>query len=385
MNSRFFIYFDVKANKEIIKYRKLNKEYILDTNNPDLLKEFDIDEKEDPYHIIREDLTQEIKGYTPAYEAIFINTFNELYDYEIRIQSIGKLLIDFLNINLDNSSDLKDFALKYGLDTLLYMDKQNLLNSCITYTVPEFEELFTRFFESVKNTVSKLQIEFKEALDFCFFDSGNADINGLNPKQRYFLSFHGCNDKLYYTKIPKFEKYSKGISVDYDSFFNTKINLKEFSKEQLIYAVASKDFTFAPSSYSCPKLENALFISFINLLETKNLHINKCANCGRLFIPSSKSNEKYCNYPLKNNLSRTCKDVGADKKYKDKLKEDEVSKLISDTSSRLNMRVLRNPDIEEYKIRLNYWQNNYRIQKEKYLKGEITQDELINWINNAGR
>ena len=86
MNSRFFIYFDVKANKEIIKYRKLNKEYVLDTNNPDLLREFDIDEKENPYHIIREDLTQEIKGYTPAYEAIFINTFNELYDYEIRIQ-----------------------------------------------------------------------------------------------------------------------------------------------------------------------------------------------------------------------------------------------------------------------------------------------------------
>ena len=43
MNSRFFIYFDVKANKEIIKYRKLNKKYVLDTNNPDLLREFDID------------------------------------------------------------------------------------------------------------------------------------------------------------------------------------------------------------------------------------------------------------------------------------------------------------------------------------------------------
>jgi len=49
------------------------------------------------------------------------------------------------------------------------------------------------------------------------------------------------------------------------------------------------------------------------------------------------------------------------------------------------MRVLRNPDIKEYKARLDYWQNNYRIQKEKYIKGEITQDELISWINNAGR
>ena len=63
-----------------------------------------------------------------------------------------------------------------------------------------------------------------------------------------------------------------------------------------------------------------MFVSFINLLDTADLHINTCANCGKLFIPTSKSNEIYCDNPLVDDPSHTCKMVGADKKYKDKIK-----------------------------------------------------------------
>ena len=99
MNSRFFIYFDVKENKEIIKYRKLNKEYVLDTNETDLLNEFDIYEEENPYHIIDKEFVANITEFTPAYEAIFINTASDIEDYEMRVQPIGTFLVDFLNIN----------------------------------------------------------------------------------------------------------------------------------------------------------------------------------------------------------------------------------------------------------------------------------------------
>lgn len=355
MNSRFFVYFDVNENKEIIKYRNLNKEHVEGTD------------------------------ITPAYETIFINTTSDIEDYEMRIQPIGTFLIDFLNINLDNCFDLKNFAFKYGLDSLLYLDKSNLLHSYLTYFVAEFEKLFIKFFESVKNTVARLQIEFKETIEFCFNDSGDIKINKLNPKQRYFLSFHGCDNDIYYAKQPKFQKYSKGISLEYDSFFNTDIKLSEFTTKQLINTIASKDFAFAPSFYTCSKLENALFLSFVNLLDVKELHINKCANCGRFFIPASKSNEKYCANPIANAPTRTCKDVGADKKYKEKIKDDEIISLIRNTSSTLSMRVKRNPDIKEHKTKYNKWKVDYPIQMKKFQDGEITKDELINWINDARR
>lgn len=382
MYNYFNIYFDLHSNQEIIKYRKLRKEYILSSDDSDLLNEFQINEEENPYHIIH---SKEITKLTPAYEAIFVNVVDNIYDFETRIQPIGTFLLGLLNINLDNYSDLKKFAFKYGLDILLYMDKSNILNSCIIYSLNDFDELFIKFFDSVKNTIAKLQQKFKEAIDFCFNDSGDKDINKLNPMQRYFLSFHGCDANIYFTKIPKFQKYSKGISIDFGSFFNTDIHLSEFNAKQLLSTVASKDFAFAPSFYSCPKLENALFISFVNLLETKDLHINKCANCGKLFIPTSKSNEIYCDNPLVDEPSHTCKMVGADKKYKDKIKDDEILKLIRNTSSTLSMRVKRNPDIKEHKIKNDKWKSDYPIQMKKYQNQEITKDELIKWINDVRR
>ena len=96
-------------------------------------KEFQIQDDENPYHII---VPNEIKDYTPAYEAIFVNSLDDL---DIKIQPIGTFLIDFLNINLDNSYDLKSFAFKYGLDILLYMDKSNTFLTYLTYSVNEFD------------------------------------------------------------------------------------------------------------------------------------------------------------------------------------------------------------------------------------------------------
>ena len=153
----------------------------------------------------------------------------------------------------------------------------------------------------------------------------------------------------------------------------------------MIQAVSSKEFIFAPSFYSCSKIENALFLSFINLIEINDLHINKCANCSKFFIPTSKSNEKYCNYKLNDGSGRTCKDVGADRKYKAKIKDDEINSLIRNISSTLSMRVKRNPDIIEHKTKYDSWKENYPIQMKKFQNNEITKDELINWINNARR
>ena len=77
--------------------------------------------------------------------------------------------------------------------------------------------------------------------------------------------------------------------------------------------------------------------------------------------------------------------VGADKKYKDKIKDDEILKLIRNTSSTLSMRVKRNPDIKEHNIKNDKWKSDYPIQMKKYQNKEITKDELIKWINDVRR
>lgn len=382
MNNHFNIYFDLKSNQEIIKYRKLTKAYILDSQDQELLMVYGIDEDKNPFHIID---FKSVTENTPVYEAVFFNTLHDIDYFETKVQPIGTYLIDFLNINLNDGNDLKKFAFKYGLDIFLKLDSLNLLNSYLIYTVSDFDKIFTKFFNYIKDDLYELQQEFKESILFCFNDSGDKKLNKLNPKQRYFLSFHGCNDNIYFTKTPKFQKYAKGISIDYDSFFNTDINLTNFTTEELINTISSKDFEFAPCFYSCLRLENSLFISFINLLELEILHIKTCANCGKLFIPTSKSNEVYCDNPLVDDPSRTCKVVGADKKYKAKIKDNEIITLIRSTSSTLSMRVKRNPDIKEHKIKYDKWKISYPVQMKKYQDRKITKDEFINWINDVRR
>lgn len=382
MDNHFNIYFDLESNKEIIKYRKLYKEYVLDIQEQEDLIEYGINENENPYHIID---VKDITAEAPTYEAVFTDCISGPDSYEIKVQPIGTYIIDFLNINLTNENDLKAFVFKYGLDILYYLDESNFLSICLFYTTIDFDRCFTKFFNSVKKKISKLQKEFKESINFCFNNSINNEFKNLNAKQRYFLSFHGCDNEIFYTKTPKLQKYSKCMSVSFDSFFDTDIDLKENTNEELMKIVSSKSFSFAPSYYGCFRLESALFISFINLLEVKDLYIKTCANCGKLFIPISKSNEIYCNNLLEDDSSKTCRAVGADKKYKAKIKDNEIINLIRSTSSLLSMRVKRNGDIEEHKIKYDKWKNNYPIQMKKYQESKITKDELINWITEMRR
>lgn len=382
MDNHFNIYFDLESNQEIIKYRKLYTEYVLDVQEPEDLIEYGIDENENPYHIID---VKDITDDTPTYEAVFTDCISGPDSYKIKVQPIGSYMIDFLNINLSNEIDLKAFVFKYGLDILYYLDKSNYLSNCLIYSTSDFDKSFTKFFNSVKKNISKLQKEFKESINFCFDNSINNEFKDLNAKQRYFLSFHGCDNGLFYTKTPKLQKYSKGMSVSFDSFFDTDIDLKQNTNEELMKIVSSKSFSFAPSYYGCFRLESALFISFINLLEVKDLYIKSCANCGKLFIPISKSNEIYCNNPLEDDSSKTCRAVGADKKYKAKIKDDEIITLIRSTSSTLSMRVKRNEDIKEHKSKYDKWKKDYPIQMKKYQERKITKDELINWIKEIRR
>lgn len=379
MKGNFYIYFDLKSNQEVIKYRKLMKEYILESDNNEILNEYYIDEVENPYHIVASKL---LGKHPNICEKIFIN--DEL-DLNIIVQPIGTLFIDFLNIDLNDDNSLKKFVFKYGLDLILNMDQHNTFKKYNFYTESEFNITFNTIYNCVKKDLIRIQKDFIESVFFCFQDSGDKQINLLDAKRRYFLSFHKANGDAHFIYKAKLQTYSKGISTDFTSFYDTEIQLQTFEEKELLKKVSSNDFAFTAFSYNCLKLENVLFISFINLLDINNLHINTCANCGKLFIPSSKSNEKYCNYLIDAESSRTCKDVGADKKYKEKIKDNEIISLIRSTSSTLSMRVKRNGDIKEHKIKYDRWKTSYPIQMKKYQDGEITKDELINWINDVRR
>ena len=128
MKKNFYIYFDIKSNSEIIKYRKLMKEYILESDDDEILNDYFIDNVENPYHIVDSEL---FGSHPNICEKIFIN--DEL-NFDIIVQPIGTLFIDFLNVDLNDYNCLKNFVFKYGLDLFLNMDKSNTFEKYKFYT-----------------------------------------------------------------------------------------------------------------------------------------------------------------------------------------------------------------------------------------------------------
>lgn len=73
-----------------------------------------------------------------------------------------------------------------------------------------------------------------------------------------------------------------------------------------------------------------LALCWLEIMQIINseMKLIKCANCGRYFAPSRK-NARYCKRLVTDmpvHLRRTCKDVGAQKEYKQSLKEDKKKK-----------------------------------------------------------
>lgn len=376
MSGNFYIYFDLQKKQEIIKYRKLKEYFVVDTDDSDILDYYNIDDDANPYHIINK---SEFKNtdYTQFIVKRLLVDFDA--EYDILTQPIGTLLLDFVNMDLSNSRYFKKFIFKYGLDIINNLDKSKKLPVYATYTMKEFNTNFTFFYNATKNTLNKIQCDFKNCIDFCYFNTDKS-LGLLTSMQKYFLSYHQCNGDALFTYVPSLEKYSKGISVDFESFFETDIALENYTSKELIRKVSDKSFAFSPYAYICSKLENALFLSFLNIISIEKIEIKTCENCGKYFIPISKCNEKFCTNYISLNSKKTCRDVGAFNSYNNKVKDNEIEYLIRKTSSYFSMQVKRNPDIDIYKKKHKDWKKNYKEQRLKFKNNEITKDEFINWI-----
>lgn len=116
-------------------------------------------------------------------------------------------------------------------------------------------------------------------------------------------------------------KYFEQYSLEYrDPFDGIKCNMSSFGYKVL------KDAYHQP--ILCEKmqfsdLQSFLFYDFFNGIKHNYLP-NQCKQCGRFFLIRAGKYYSYCDRPLKGEPDKTCRDVGARKRYNDKCKTDPV-------------------------------------------------------------
>lgn len=261
---------------------------------------------------------------------------------------------------------------------------------------------YMNFFETIRDLLIENLIEkktdLKERLELISKYSNNTLVRNLSVPEKLFL---------YETK--------KVFDLDYFNtkpahslFLDTKFKIKyicdnELSREEKkldvdkIVEIIKEKNIIAEKVYELENAEEQIRFELFKIIEN-NFVINKCENCGRLFIPITSSNnpnqkgrndQKYCNN-LYLDTGKTCKEIGASNKYKEKVDDSDILKEFKKEYKKMYGRHYNHPkefkekqfkewskkavqlrdsfndnQIEEFKIELYNLSNKYFINGNK--------------------
>ena len=313
--------------------------------------------------------------------------------------SIGTLLFDFLDADLSNTIFIKKCAFKYGASALhtssaefddfeLEINSNNNNESPIesSYETDIFEEVLDVYSEDKLEEYQNLQNKLKKMINFTYNLNNYSYLKDLSPSQRFFIyniSNNNTSDDLI------MQSYLQHIGLSYSLDFseykdsiksNNNLTAEKVAKELKRMEKNNHKRINKTFSYSFPCLLSAYYFSLIYFIDN-NIPIKICKNCGKYFIPENRNSSVYCNRVYQD--KKTCKEIGANNAYNEKLKKDEVNLLYRKTLSAKKMLVNRNPDIPMYLEKYEKWKKDANKFKQAIKTGIKTEEEFKQWIEET--
>ena len=195
---------------------------------------------------------------------------------------------------------------------------------------------YLKFFENtrdllIENLMEK-KTDLKERLELISKYSNNSLVRNLSVSEKLFLyETKRVFDIHYFNTKP-------AHALFLDSKFKTKYicdtelsrEEKKLDVEKIVNIIKEKHIV-AEEVYELQNTEEQIRFELFKVIQN-NFTINKCENCGRLFIPVTSSNnpnqkgrndQKYCNN-LYLDTGKTCKEIGALNKRKEKVEKSPI-------------------------------------------------------------
>lgn len=303
---------------------------------------------------------------------------------------IGELLFSFLDLDLREYGDLyrlisyeydfsyndfKDLCLTYP-KTYTEMKRRGLpledfdddtLRDFAVYFLAENKDTFSELYEHPFFSFSTCaeaaryleydriygQIDFfyfqelfRNLVDFCFLND-NPKLSKLDKKSRFFL-FLACTPRfkfIFETKNTFFPSpyslYSEIENLAVDSLL--KLNTDNYKALDILPLLSD---SIINEVSSCARLLNVGscdtafdFLAFeFDAILSKDIDIKRCANCGKLFIPSGKYNTDCCDR-IPEGEKYSCKKIMAQKRRKQKVNSDPITKEYEKAYKRMYARI----------------------------------------------
>lgn len=331
---------------------------------------------------------------------------NDIHDIEERYvqeshsfrNPLGNFLFDFLNANSIDKILIKKLLFKYGIAALtdpvgksfsedfnLFYEDPRASKNDDSIDIDYFQSKMSAGIKDIIDSYIVLQKALRDVINFSYNINEEKYLNGLTPTQRYYIYVHSYKEDSYmdlfkyltdvsFSQEFDFSEYDKSIK---ESNFNSPESLSKYIKNE---CKKNKNFQIKNYMYSFSSLLSAYYFCVLYFVEN-NIPIKICKNCSKYFIPENRVSSVYCNRIFENN--KTCKEVGANNAYKEKLKKDEINLLYRKTLSAKKMLANRNPDIPMYLEKYEAWKSEANKYKQDIKSGKKTQEQFKQWLENT--
>lgn len=320
----------------------------------------------------------EFSPYTHFYNQLLIDTLIKTYNMNfIRSDIVIKNGID---LRFDENFNDEE----YEMHDVLLETKENTINtffmmqSCLQETKKFSEQRnkeFLLFFEKVKEALIldffKRQDEAKRRIIMMGEYSNQKAIRDLTPEQKMYLyELKGVYDLSDYINL--IETNTIFLDTSFKIKYIVKEKLKKEDSQLNIIELANKiqqENIEVQEVYELDSAEEQIRFELFKIIQN-NIIIKKCANCGQLFIPD-KTDQMYCTN-LYNDTEKTCKELGALIKRKEKIEDSKILKEYNREYKRMHG-IHYNHDKEFKEKQFKEWSKKARDLRDKYIDDEIEE------------
>lgn len=291
------------------------------------------------------------------------------------VERFGMLLLKFLNANLETYQvAYETFFFAYGFEILKDIDENYTFELKGKY---ENDEVYLKEMEIIYNElkykIQEVQEEMKVFVNYVYNLNEQEELKEYTPNQRFAVYLIKHKGQAY--------TYNKNDNIIQDSYSNKNLELSHFSDRQLLDSFKNNTMLVSMiDTHQSDDLSAICYAVLEELVKTTNNPIKKCQNCGMYFIPNSRLDEIYCDYPKLD--GKTCRDKGAFQAYNERLKQNKALAEYRRLYQLKSMAVGRNKDNKQMKKDFDKWKKDAKDKVNKLKHRILTEDEVYEWLLN---
>ena len=289
------------------------------------------------------------------------------------VEKLGLLLLKFLNANLSTyETAYKDFFYAYGFELLKDLDKNYKFELKEKYGDDEtYLKETKKIYNHLKEQLLYVQENIKDSVNYIYNIDENKDLKPFTHSQRYAVYLIKRKGKLY--------SYIKNDEIIADNYSNKYDDLGHISDYDLLKKLKEEGMLISMvNTHKSNDISSVCYAILEELSKIDNYPIKKCQNCGMYFIPNSRLDEIYCDYPKEN--GKTCREQGAILSYNRRLQEKSAYAEYRKTYQQKFAMVNKNKNDKNLKKEFDNWKKQAKEKIAKLKHGELSEDEVYEWI-----